>query len=150
MFWVNSLGNIGFNGAALRRARKGAGIVTRGQDGAVLQWSRAPKSAERYVFQYPPQVDVKSFNGAALRRARESLLPGKFPRPAFALLQWSRAPKSAERSGRAKHELIVIAQLQWRPRSEERGKRTGISFRDNSPAGFNGAALRRARKALLC
>ena len=110
---------IGFNGAALRGARREACSRPRGADRTGLQWGRAPRSAESHS-RCSTTSPQRSFNGAALRGARRG--KGEVAvRLLLAALQWGRAPRSAER--------IAAATM---ARTRRRG--------------FNGAALRGARR----
>ena len=100
---------------------KGAGAGSATFSIASLQWSRAPKSAERpYIHKSVIVVIPHRFNGAALRRARKAILA----------ISYCQFP--------------VVASME--PRSEERGKFERLFLSLVSQCGFNGAALRRARK----
>ena len=162
-----------FNGAALRRARKlqviavlrarthvasmGPRSEERGNhcrhyvrmSGACrLQWGRAPKSAEMTRPAAYRTCWRPCFNGAAIRRARKlrQFVDGHAARGIA--LQWGRAPKSAE-TREASQRRDATSWLQWgrAPMSAEIVSHSA-SQRD-SIGGFNGAALRRARKLQL-
>ncbi len=109
----------GFNGAALRKARK-----------APARWQR--------------QASCRRFNGAALRKARKARDRAR-DAPSEPLLQRSRASESAEGCGR-ETARARRRRASTEPRFGKRGRLPSGVARLVSRAGFNGAALRKARK----
>ena len=111
----------GFNGAALRRARKDLGIVVDDRILLLLQWGRAPESAE----------------GSPVKEARARL---KHPA--------SMGPRSGERGRSAQMQELASAIQSFNGaalRRARKGRTTAPATFDGSRS-FNGAALRRARK----
>ncbi len=133
-----------FNGAALRRARRSEGC-----EGTWRRWLRAstgPRSGERgdRKSSTVPRRQVRRFNGAALRRARRCsrLLPTQSARMRFN----GAALRRARRCGRIGPHQIPAEGASTGPRSGERGDRFKQAQSGRLMKGFNGAALRRARR----
>ncbi len=162
----------GFNGAALRRERRaGAGSV--GATGARSRFNGAALRRERralrhgLVTTYEEEASMGPFSEESGELAARNDLPREHRRPS---LQWGRSPKRAESPpGAGGAETLVTASMG--PLSEESGE-TSPSIRvqehptlqwgrspkraeslarldDHPPdfSGFNGAALRRERRA---
>ena len=111
-----------FNGAAVRRprrARRAAGVSSARAD--ALQWGRGPETAERRSIASPSD---------SRRRA----------------LQWGRGPATAESQLVSCSSIAGIA-ASMGPRSGDRGEATCIDRRGRREARFNGAAVRRPRRA---
>ena len=85
---------------------------------ASLQWGRAPRSAETKT---------------------EALLWFRDEK-----LQWGRAPRSAETWSARRSSSVSSASMG--PRSDERGNAAKVTDAQVTAQGFNGAALRGARK----
>ena len=104
------------------RSAETSGVLTLGNRAQPLQWGRAPRSAETA--------------SAAIGLTCSSSL------------QWGRAPRSAE-TRRANEQDRALACASMGPRSEERGNVSPADSSIYSLPGFNGAALRGARKPAL-
>jgi len=109
---------VGFNGAALRGARRRSLVDADGIAGRMLQWGRAPRSAETDV-RLQVRADAHLLQWGRAPRSAET---GEgLPVRALALeLQWGRAPRSAETHGRPSFGSL-ISSASMGPRSEERG-----------------------------
>ncbi len=160
-----------FNGAALRRERRAAAIRPRGALGRVtsmgplseesgeharratldrlvnaLQWGRSPKRAERSPSSPSASPKNHHFNGAALRRERRVRVPddSRFRRELTSM-----GPLSEE-SGEAFAASLICAANETTsmgPLSEESGEMKWSPRGRASTHDFNGAALRRERRA---
>ena len=93
---IPSAGDLGFNGAAVRRPRRVFGLPFRWASYDPLQRSRGPKTAERPALVEAARPALRRFNGAAVRRPRRAARRGR--------REWARYPASTE------------------PRSEDRGE----------------------------
>ena len=109
----------------------------------MLQRGRAPESAEIGMIEFLLVGFPNGFNGAALRRARrcDDKIRNRDARHA------STGPRSGERGDAAAQGVQQLeADASTGPRSGERGDSSGRSSCKAKTIGFNGAALRRARR----
>ena len=108
-----------------------------------------PRSEERGNHRDCHRADGRRgrFNGAALRGARKRANGGSGLLKAALLLQWGRAPRSAE-TAVDWVAVWALPEASMGPRSEERGNGHFVVVRGSAGCGFNGAALRGARKRL--
>ena len=134
----------GFNGAALTRARSFPGIVSGLACLTLLQWGRAYKSAELGAVSSAASIAFWLQWGRAYKSAELHL----WDHSKFRFLSASMGPRLQERGVLVRSSLRPGGiQASMGPRLQERGVGDARYRRRYRRAGFNGAALTRARSS---
>ena len=155
-----------FNGAALRRVRRGSSMGRPASRRSALQRGRTPKSAERLQSAWgkwtfaglqrgrtpksaespigcSPRTTLGRFNGAALRRVRRDAR-GRLGAPRKTGFNGA-ALRRVRRVAVARGQDAFEAGLQ-RGRTPKSAERMSVTLREEAWRSFNGAALRRVRR----